>query len=498
MSGSTGAIPASFFATVNPGVISAGGSNYALNGLVLTANTRVPVGTVQTFSSAVAVGAYFGLSAQEYTLAVEYFGGFVNSSLKPGALLFSQYAWAAPVSAYLRGANVSGLTLGQLRAVGGNLIVTIDGIVQSATGITLTAATSFSSAATIIGTALGLPSQVTYDSVSGAFVISSATTGVSSSLSFASGSVANELYLTQNTGAVLSQGAALSTPATAMPAVVSLTNNWFSFMTTFEPNAADKASFAAWVSGQAQFFLYAMWDSGVTATQSGATGLPYQTIVAAGYRGTSAIYMDPNVAAYLMGAIASVNYGQLYGVATMAFKSPSAGISPTVTNLQVATNLLSYGYNFYGIVGQQGNSWQFSYPGSVSGQYAFIDAYANAAWLSNQITVSLMNLLTAVRTVPYNAAGYAQIQAACSVAIYAAVTAGVISSGVTLSLLQASEVNAAAGLSIDTVLSTVGWYFQVVPATAAQRAARTSPSISLWYMYAGSVQQITLGSVLVQ
>ena len=58
-------IPASAIVQVNPGVINAGGQALALNGLILTANTAIPIGSVQPFASSTAVSAFFGASSTE-------------------------------------------------------------------------------------------------------------------------------------------------------------------------------------------------------------------------------------------------------------------------------------------------------------------------------------------------------------------------------------------------------------------------------------------------
>jgi hypothetical protein len=59
-------------------------------------------------------------------------------------------------------------------------------------------------------------------------------------------------------------------------------------------------------------------------------------------------------------------------------------------------------------------------------------------------------------------------------------------------------VNAAAGLAIDTVLSSQGWYLQILDATPQVREARGTPPCTFWYMDGGSVQNINLASVEVQ
>ena len=67
-----------------------------------------------------------------------------------------------------------------------------------------------------------------------------------------------------------------------------------------------------------------------------------------------------------------------------------------------------------------------------------------------------------------------------------------------LSASQAAQVNNAAGVKIDNVLTTRGWYLQILPATAQVRSQRGSPPMTLWYMDGGSVQQITLASIVIQ
>ena len=147
-------IPANTIVDVVPSVISAGGDALDVIGLFLTTNTRVPVGTVMSFSSALAVSNFFGPTSKEAAQAAVYFGGFTGATAQPGALLFAQYNTAA-VSAYLRGGNVSSVPLATLQGFNGLVQVTIDGNLKSAT-VSLAGATSFSNAGEIIGASLGI------------------------------------------------------------------------------------------------------------------------------------------------------------------------------------------------------------------------------------------------------------------------------------------------------------------------------------------------------
>lgn len=576
MSGTT-SIPASQIVNVNPGVLSAGGTALDLNGLILTTNARVPFGSVVSFPSTAAVSAYFGPTAYETTLATNYFLGFDNSNVKPGSLLFAQYP-TAPISAFLRGANVGAAGLPALQAIAsGTISVTIDGVVKTSTTITLTSASSFSAAAQAITTALGAtgPTQasftgaiatttltvsaitsgtisvgqqvtgagissptfitailtgtggvgtytvslsqtvssgtlttitptVTYDAQSGAFVVISGTTGASSTVSFASGPIAAALGLTKAVGAVQSLGAIAATPASAMAAIVAITQAWASFMTAFDPDNGSgnttKLAFATWANGQNNRFVYACWDTDITATQAGSTTSLGDILETGSYSGTALVYAPVNLAqaaAFICGAIASIDFTQTQGRITFAGKGQS-GLGPDVTSKIVASALEGNFYSYYGAFSTANDAFTFLYPGFVSGPFDFLDSYVNEIWMTNQFQLALMVLLTQVRSIPYNPVGYAMIRAALTDPINQALNFGAFQPGVTLSALQAVEVNTAAGLKIDTTLGNVGWYLQVKDALPQVRAARGSPPCTFWYMDAGSVQRISLASIEVQ
>jgi hypothetical protein len=497
-------IPASYFVTVNPAVASAGGTGTALSGLFLTNNTRVPIGAVMSFPNSAAVATFFGASSTEYAKALVYFAGFDNSSIKPGAMLFSQFNTTA-VSAYLNGGNISGLTLAQLQALTpGTISVTIDGVVKTSGTINLSAATSFSNAATLIQTALGAsPATVTYDSVSGGFVVTSGTTGATSTITFATGPMSTALMLTQATGAYLSQGAVAPTPAAQMASVVAVTQNWATFTHTFNPDVSgntNKLAFAAWVSGQNDQFAYIVGDTDITATTTvPATSSLGYLVAQANYSGVMCVW-EPSALSHataLMGMIASINFNQTAGRATLAYKS-QAGLTPGVTSATVAANLQANGYNFYGIAATGSQQFNFFYPGSISGPFKWADSYVNQIWLNSQFQADFMTLLTNVRSIPYNAQGYGLMEAAILDTIKSAVDFGLITPGVTLSALQVAEVNAAAGMAIATTLQNRGWYLQIKDASPTVRAARSSPPCTFWYADGGSVQQINLASIDVQ
>ncbi len=379
-----------------------------------------------------------------------------------------------------------------------DLEITVDGVLKTAASLDLHAATSFSNAAATITTDLGSGQTVTYDSLQGAFVVTSATTGASSSVSFGSGAGATALALTSATGAVQSLGTAGQTPATAMAAIIAQTQNWISFSTAFEPITADKEAFATWTNGTAGRYLYVPYDTDATATGNPTTftglGSWLKTNSMSGTCPVWSSYLD---AAFVMGAFASVDYTQLNGRITLAFKMQS-GLAATATDGTTAANLLANGYNFIGSYATANQIFVGLQNGQVSGSYLWADSYVDAIWLNNAFQLALMELLQNTKSVPYNSQGYGLIRAALQDPINQALNAGVIRAGATLSAAQAAEVNAAAGATIDTVLSTRGWYLQINPASAQQRSLRQSPPCTFWYTDGQSVQKINLASVNIQ
>lgn len=172
-------IPASYSVVSTPSVIAAGGNALNLIGLCVTDTQRVPIGQVLSFPSAAAVASYFGAASKEAVIAgggqtlggnpagTGYFGGYLNATAVPGALLFASYPKTA-VAAYLRGGNVSGLTLAQLQALSGSLTAVVDGYPHVISSINLSSYNSFSAAAAGIQAAFTDPTEASFTGQLGA------------------------------------------------------------------------------------------------------------------------------------------------------------------------------------------------------------------------------------------------------------------------------------------------------------------------------------------
>ena len=583
-------IPASQLVSVNPDVLAAGGEILDVIALILTTSTRAPIGSVLSFSSVDAVSAYFGASAPEVDVARTYFAGFTGSSRLPGSVLFAQYN-SANVAAFIRGGDVSALTLTQLQAITGSLNIVIDGNAFNAASVNLAAATGFSSAAGIIQTALnaaaltGIASftgsisgttltvasgltgtvspgdvvdssgadavivrqltgtsgglgtyetsvsqtvgsgsmttkaalvTVSYDSVSGGFVITSGAgaSGQFSTIAYATGTIADDLKLQAAQNAVLSQGADAAVPATFMDALVAVEDGFATFMTMFDPDVsgfAVKEALADWNGGKNDRYAYVCFDvdSGPAAAANDA-GCLAAALANSNNSGTCLIWASDaatgiTLAAFVCGAAASINFDQTNGRITFAYKQQS-GIEGDVTDGQAAINLggnpqtvgdRGNGYNFYGAYGTANADFIFFQRGFVTGDFAWLDSYINQIWMNNLFQVALLSLLSNALSVPFSVDGDARIEASLSEAIDQARNFRAFEPAA-MTASQIVAVNADAGRDISNALQTQGYYLLVTTASTAVRNSRGPRLIKFYYLDRGSVQSINLSSVAVQ
>lgn len=483
-------VPASKFVNIVPGVIGTGGNPLALNGVMLTDDTAIPIGTVKSFSSAADVSDFFGGTSTEYDLAATYFGGFENSTSKPGALHVAQFNTAA-VAAYLRGGSVAGLTLAQLQALSGVLTISVDGVALTSSTITLTSATSFSAAAALIEAGFTSGPDCAYDSQRGAFVLTSGTTGAESTITFATGTLSAELKLTAATGAGTSQGADAATPAEFMEALVDLTQNWASLFTTWEPADADKTLFADWFTSSGQRYLYIPWTS--AAAISAFETLLYDNE----YDGVYPVGPRPEDAAFVAGTNASIDFTRENGRIDIYYKRQS-GLEAMVTDSATYEALTAGGRNFIVAVAPANDRFTVHVHGKMPGKWEWLDPYINQIYMNNQFQLSFLTLLMSANSIPHNEFGRELIRSAAQDPINEALFNGTIRTGIELSNQQKALINQQAGQDISQQLYATGYYLQVLPATAQQRGLRRSGPVSFWYTDGGGVHYINMPSIDIQ
>ena len=475
-------IPASQLVDITPRVIGGGLSGLAFVGTILSKSTRLPANIAVPFYSQKAVGEYFGIASDEYKLAGNYFIADSNSSRKPDVLWFFRKLDAA-ASAFLRGAS-NPSTLDELKAItSGTLNITVDGTAKTLASLNFSAQTSFSGVASVVQTALS-GATCAWDTNFNAFVITSPTTGATSTLTFASGTAAVAMGLDSGT---LSQGSASKTLTETMEACVASNSNFWSFMPLWQESDSDALELAAWCNNQGVRFMYVLVDSsnaGLTPNNSAC--LAYQV---ADYFGVCSVYNTKALGAMTMGVCAAINPAQLNGRKTLAFKQQS-GLAFTVDGETNAQTLLGNGYNFYGDYATASNQFKLFQNGQISGNAKWIDTYYGQVFIRDGLQNAWINALMMNNTIPYNQSGYGILRAAAMDTINTAVNAGFIREGVSLSESQKATVNSEAGLDISGALETQGWYLQILDPTTQVRSERGTPVVNFWYMDGGSVQRI--------
>jgi hypothetical protein len=494
-----------------------------MNGLVLSPNTLIPSGEVLSFAltdgSAQTVSDFFGPSSDEYAYASIYAAGFTNGTQQPASILFALYNSTTATSATLRSGSFANYSLAEMQALTGVLTLTVDGTSFTSSSISLTGVTSQSLMAAAIAAAFtgtGKPT-VTWDAVHSEFVFTSTTTGANSTITYATGTLAQNLLVTAASGGVTSQGAALATPSTVMNSVTAVSQNWATMSYLVEPSLADKKLFATWFSESDDKYLATMWDSDANASVSGGTGTFGVWCKTNHVNGVMCIGGDPavgslgplamNVAAFVQGMVASINYNATNGVINLSGKSAnSASVTPTCSSLQTYTNLLANGYNCCGSFASRNFGFTFFSDGNLPGGFPWADEYINQIWLNAQFELTLLNLYTTTNLIPYDSTGYGMIRSALigqsnstsssdNGPINNALNNGVIQTGMTLSSTQAVAVNQAAGKSVSSTIESNGYYLQITDPGAVARQAKQTPIINFWYTYGSGIQKFSMASI---
>jgi len=485
-------IPASQLVDITPRVIGGGLSGLSFVGTLLSTSSSLATKTATPFYSLSAVGDYFGTASKEYELASNYFLADSNATKKPDVLWFYRHVGTA-CAAFLRGRS-NPAKLSELTAItNGSFGIKVDGTSISVSSLDLSSATSFSAVATAIQTKLasGLASTTcTWDSSFQAFVITSPTTGATTStIEFAtagsSGTDVSELLgLTSGT---LSQGSDAKTLTESMADCLNSNSNFFSFMPVWEETTSEAVELAEWCNGQGVRFMYSLTDTssdGLTPNNSACIAKQV-----ADFYGVACNYNTKNLSAMIMGVVASINPETLNGRKTLAFKQQN-GLAFTVDDETNAQALLGNGYNFYGDYATASNQFKLLQNGQISGNAKWIDTYYGQVFLRDGLQNAWINALMMNNTVPYNQAGYGVLRAAAMDTINTAVNAGFIRQGVSLSESQKATVEAEAGLDISGALQTQGWYLQILDPTTQVRQERGTPVVNFWYMDGGSIQKI--------
>ena len=462
-----------------------------LNALLVLGNSDVidVVTRIRQYLTLSSVANDFGTSAPEYLAAQEYFG----QSPQPSVIYIGRWAktatkgelFCAPLSATNQLlATWTAITTGSMK-------VTVDGgSLQSLTALDFHLATSLTGVAAVITAAL-TGATCTYNANYNRFQIESATTGMTSSVSFltagASGVDITGMLagLSTSSGAYVAAGIAAESAVSAAQLFDTLFGQqWYAL---FIPEAvdADHIAIAPAIQGMNNKHLY-----GVNTSEAGVLSSASTTDIAyilsqlgLNYTRTIVQYSSTNsyAIASFLGRLINVNYGGQNTTITMMYKQEPGVIAESLTPSQITT-LEAKNCNVFVAYN---NNTAIVEPGITAGG-VFADIVTGTDWLAVTIMTALYNLLyTSPTKIPQTDAGMGLLRTTCEAVCIQGVQNGLLAPGVWQS--------AGFGILNQGDFLPKGFYVYNSPvATQSQalRAARQSMPIQIAAKLAGAIHDI--------
>lgn len=452
---------------------------------------------MRTYYGITAVANDFGTTAPEYLAAASHF------SQSPAPLFVNIGRWAQTASSgRLKGAIltpaqrlVSNFTV----VTTGSMALSIDGIARTLSGLNFSGVTNLNGVASIIQAALvtagATGATVVWDGVYYRFVVTSGTTGATSTLSYAtptgSGtdiSVLTGLSLTPN-----SAGGFASVPVpgqaaeTALAAAQVLTNLGGFYCLTVAPVTtladSDAVAIAGYIEATANRIAGFTTQNTNTLDPAHSDDLA-SLLLAGGYSRSFTQFSSSSryAATSLFARFATVDYRGSNTTITGKFKQ-EPGVTPEVLLGSQADTLQAKNCNVYALYVDGTADTQEG----VMANGNFIDQRINADWIANYIQVNVRNVLRTQPKVPQTDKGMALLAAAMTASCQQAVQNGYIAEGVW---------NGPAIGTLNTGDIVPGGFYIYVPKVALQtqtdRQARKSVVFQIALKEAGAVHSASI------
>lgn len=373
-----------------------------LVGLRFSTNPRVPVGAHVVVANAGDALDYFGAGSPEATFAAQYFGYTSPApASKAEKLRFAAHVDVArPARIY--GAD-KGTALSALQAItAGDLTITLAGVTEVITGINLSTALSFADVATAVQTAVAAEfagSTVTYDALTGTFNLTTASTGEAA---IAITSTALSELLGWGAGAILSPGAAATTPLQALRAAEQVTDSFgsFSFPGTLAlSEAVELAQYNASLNLK-YMYLQSVSAADAQTVSAAVLGIPSVGLV---LNATAGQYKE----ALPQAIMAATNYTRRNATVNYMYRQLGALTADVTTNADA--NLYDgLRVSYYGETANAGQKIAFFQRGFLCGgatDALDMNVHANEQWLKAYLTARLLSLQLSLGKIPANNEG---------------------------------------------------------------------------------------------
>jgi hypothetical protein len=389
------------------------------------------VSQMRSYSTIDEVAAQFGTTSEEYYAALLWF----SQKPQPSQCLIGRWAKTAAagqlVGAPLPAANQVASAWSSIS--NGTFVITIDGGVAQNIALNFTSppVTSMTGVAAVIGAAIP-GASCAWDPSFQRLVVTSASTGVNSSVSFASAlgsgtDMSTQTGLAATSGAYEANGVAAET---AVSAVANFDNQfssqWYGLVV---PSAsdADHEAVAGYVEAATNPHFYGVTTQEAAVLVPGDTSsLPY-AVQQLKYNRTATQYSSSSkyAAASMLGRILPTNWGSQNSAITLFGKVEPGVAAETLTTTQ-ANAVEGKNCNVY-VTYNNGSA--IIEPGvCASGQ--FIDTIVGLDWLVATLQTNVFNLYTGTSTkIPETDAGMHTIGTAIISALQSGVTNGLLAPG---------------------------------------------------------------------
>lgn len=478
---------------------------------LITQNPLLPPGIVMEFSTADAVGAYFGQSSEEYKRAVPYFGFVSKLVTSPSKISFARWVSAAIAPMVVGDNSVKSLAL--LQAVtAGTMTVNDGGSPHNVTAIDLSTATSLTDVATLLQAELRAVASapqlatciVTFNTNTNQFVLTGTTTGAGTLTVTPTGTAADVAPLVGwgTSGTVYVAGQAADSADEAVANSANISNNFgsFAFCTPSPAMAnADIEAVSAWNDSQNNQYIYSIATplsnlAALFALVKGNSGTALNLI--------STTQLNDFVEQCPCEILAATDYDRANASQNYMyyqFNNRNITVSDDAT---ADTADLSRG-NYIGVTQSAGQQLAFYQRGVLCGgatDALDMNVYANEIWLKSSIAAQIMGLFLSSPRIPANAQGAASILGVLQNSIDAGKNNGTISSGKALTVQQQQFVTLLSGdENAWRQVANIGYWVNVffTSATTPDDRIEWTANYTLIYSKDDAIRKVEGSNVLI-
>lgn len=438
----------------------------------------------RTYTTLEGVALDFGTSAPEYFAAALYFG----QSPKPDTIMIGR--WLRTATA---GFNKGGILTAAQQVISnwtaitaGSFDIHVDGVAKTLSGLDFSVQTNLNGVATVIDGALSGASVAWTGS---RFIVTSDTTGVSSTVGYAtphgSGTdISAQLKLSSATATVLVPGYAAETPVACAAALANASSLWYGlmFQASTQPTDSQNLAVSDFIEALDLKRIFGVTITNTNVLDSEVSNDLASEMKSAGYLQSFCQYSENAYAiASFFGRAFSVNFAANRSTITLMYKQEPSVVPQDLTSTQADTLQAKRCNVFASYV----NNTAIIQYGVMSGS-AWFDEIHGLDWFQDAVQNNCFNTLyTSTTKIPQTDAGVNQLTNAIAAACDEAVNNGLVAPGVW-------NADGFGNLTSGQYLKT-GYYVFAQPValqSQGDRDARVAPPIQVAIKLAGAIQEL--------